>query len=86
MLLFRLIKLGEGRRVGWLVGAPVVRTDVRTVGLTARGGRRRMAFKMTTGESESETEGGRERERLYSNGYHRARERREQDPRLSANA
>lgn len=51
MLLFRLIKLGEGRRVGGLVGAPVVRTDVRTVGLTARGGRR-IAFKMTTGERE----------------------------------
>jgi len=38
-----------------LVGAPVVRTDVRTVGLTARGGRR-MAFKMTTGENRRERE------------------------------
>lgn len=36
MLLFRLIKLGEGRRVGWLVGWYAGWSDKRT----ARGGRR----------------------------------------------
>lgn len=72
MLLFRLIKLGEGRRVGWCAGC----TDVRTVGLTARGG----------WLSKWQPERAWEREKGRENRHNWVRKGRKRDPRLSANA
>lgn len=55
MLLFRLIKLGEGRRVGWLVGWLVRWLVGQTYGRPVRGGRR--------DGFQNDSQGAREKER-----------------------
>lgn len=56
MLLFRLIKLGEGRRVGWLVGWLVRWLVGQTYVRTAGEGRRRDGF-------QNDSQGAKEKER-----------------------
>lgn len=83
MLLFRLIKLREGRRVGWCAGC----TDGRMYGRTDSEGRSADGFQNDNRrEQEQERKRKRERETEHPNGYYEVREGRERDPCLLANA
>jgi len=90
MLLFRLIKLRKGRRVGWCAGC----TNGRMYGRTDSEGRSADGFQNDNRREQeqelrkraNEREREREREREHPNGLYKVRERQEKDSCLLVNA